>query len=100
MFDLLSKFGEIKEKASALKEKISTQYFDGEDSKTIVYVKVNGKKDIVDLTLKDGFSALTLSEQEAALKEALSNAMSKSESFLISEFKSIIPPIPGMNIFG
>lgn len=100
MFDILSKLGEIKEKAAYLKEKISTQSYTGQDSKNLVFVKVNGKKDLEDISLQDDFDQLSKSEKEQAIKEAMNIALSQSESFIINELKSMIPNIPGMNIFG
>jgi len=100
MFDILSKLGEIKEKAATLKEKIAAQSYTGQDSKNLVFVKVNGKKDLEDISLQEGFDQLSKLEKEQAIKEAINIALSQSEAFIVNELKSMIPNIPGMNIFG
>lgn len=100
MFDILSKLGEIKEKASQLKSKIDAQSYTATDSKNAVSIKVNGKKDVTDFQLLDNFFSLSKPEQEQAIKEALHNGLSQSESFITSELKGMMPNIPGINIFG
>lgn len=100
MFDILSKLGEIKEKAANLKTKIAEQSFTATDSKQSVSVKINGKKDLTEISLNDTFYSLTKSEQELAIKESINNGLSQSESFIMKELKEIIPNIPGMNLFG
>ena len=100
MFDILSKLGEIKEKAAQMKKTVEEKSFTFSDEKDLVTLKTNGKKDITSISLHDDFTLLSKFDQEKLLHETISNALKESETFIISELKSVIPNIPGMNIFG
>jgi DNA-binding protein YbaB len=100
MFDILSKLGEIKEKAAQMKKTVEEKSFTFSDEKNLVTLKTNGKKDITSISLHDDFTLLSKFDQEKLLHETISNALKESETFIISELKSVIPNIPGMNIFG
>lgn len=100
MFDILSKFSEIKERAAKLKETVQEKSFTISDEKHLVTITTNGKKDITSLSLHDDFSKLSKTDQEIILKETLQKSLKESESFIISELKKVVPDIPGMNIFG
>ena len=100
MFDILSKLGEIKEKASQLKNKVDATSFTNSDAQNLISITTNGKKDITSLKLSEGFSYLTLLEQENLLQETINKALNESEGFIMNELKAIVPNIPGMNIFG
>lgn len=99
MFDILSKFGEIKEKASKLKTTIESKSFTLSDEKGLVTVVTNGKKDVLSVSLSPEFNQLTKSEQETVLNDTIKKALSESERFILSELKEIMPNIPGLNIF-
>lgn len=100
MFDILSKLGEIKEKAANLKSKVEGQQFETKDSSAGITITTNGKKDILSLKLSQEFESLSLEQKEQKLKEVLDTALKQSESFVVNELKQLIPPIPGLNIFG
>jgi DNA-binding protein YbaB len=100
MFDILSKLGEIKEKANTLKSKVENQQFETKDATAGITITTNGKKDILSITLLPEFERLSLEEKELKLKEILDSALNQSEAFVINELKQLIPPIAGLNIFG
>jgi DNA-binding protein YbaB len=100
MFDILSKLGEIKEKAAQMKVAMEEKSFTTTDEKNLVTLITNGKKDITSITLNEEFSLLSTDEQERVLHETINKALKESESFIINELKKVIPNIPGMNIFG
>jgi DNA-binding protein YbaB len=100
MFDILSKLGEIKEKANHLKTKVESTYFTTSDPKNIITITTNGKKDITSIKFSEGFSTLSLIEQEVLLQDTIKRALNESEGYIMSELKSLVPNIPGMNIFG
>jgi DNA-binding protein YbaB len=100
MFDILSKLGEIKEKANHLKTKVESTYFTTSDPQNIITVTTNGKKDITSIKFSEGFSTLSLIEQEVLLQDTIKRALNESERYIMSELKSLVPNIPGMNIFG
>ena len=100
MFDILSKLGEIKEKAAQMKKTVVEKSFTISDEKNLVTLKTNGKKDITFIALHDDFSKLSKFEQEKILGETINKALKESENFIINELKDVIPNIPGMNIFG
>ena len=100
MFDILSKLGEIKEKANHLKTKVESTYFTTSDPQNIITVTTNGKKDITSIKFSEGFSTLSLIEQEVLLQDTIKRALNESERHIMSELKSLVPNIPGMNIFG
>jgi DNA-binding protein YbaB len=100
MFDIFSKFGEIKDKAMKAKEELETKEFSVSDSKNTVIVKSNGKKDILSIELQAGFSNLSFDEQEIAVNEATKKALSESQNYFLSVVKNVVPNIPGLNIFG
>lgn len=100
MFDILSKLGEIKEKANQLKTKVGSTSFSTSDPQNIITITANGKKDVTSIKLSESFSSLSLIEQEALLEETIKKALNESEGYIMSELKSIVPNIPGMNIFG
>lgn len=100
MFDIFSKLGEIKEKANQLQSKVAAQSFSTTDSAKMVSIITNGKKDIISICLSNEFDNLTLADKERVLLENIKLSLDKSESFIINELKEIIPPMPGMNIFG
>lgn len=100
MFDIFSKFGEIKEKAIKAKEELENKEFTVSDSKNLVTVKSNGKKDIISIELSENFSSLTLNEQQMAISEATKKALAESQNFFLNTVKNVIPNIPGLNIFG
>ena len=100
MFDLFSKFGEIKEKASKVKDDLISKKFTSTDTIHGISISTNGKKDVLSISLSDSFCTLTKSEQEKILLETLQRALNQSETYAISSFKEIVPNIPGFNIFG
>jgi len=100
MFDILSKLGEIKEKANHLKTKVESTYFTTSDPLNIITITTNGKKDITSIKFSEGFSTLSLIEQEVLLQDTIKRALNESEGYIMSELKSLVPNIPGMNIFG
>jgi DNA-binding protein YbaB len=100
MFDIFSKFGEIKDKAMKAKEELETKEFSVSDSKNTVIVKSNGKKDILSIELQAGFSNLSFDEQQIAVNEATKKALSESQNYFLSVVKNVVPNIPGLNIFG
>jgi DNA-binding protein YbaB len=100
MFDIFSKFGEIKDKAMKAKEELETKEFSVSDSKDTVIVKSNGKKDILSIELQAGFSNLSFDEQQIAVNEATKKALSESQNYFLSVVKNVVPNIPGLNIFG
>jgi DNA-binding protein YbaB len=100
MFDIFSKFGEIKDKAMKAKEELETKEFSVSDSKNTVIVKSNGKKDILSIELQAGFSNLSFEEQQIAVNEATKKALSESQNYFLSVVKNVVPNIPGLNIFG
>jgi DNA-binding protein YbaB len=100
MFDILSKLGEIKEKAGQLKTKVEATTFTNSDDNNLITITTNGKKDITSIKLSEGLSSLSLIDQEKLLNETLKKALNESEGYIMNELKSIIPNIPGMNIFG
>jgi DNA-binding protein YbaB len=100
MFDILSKLGEIKEKANHLKTKVESTYFTTSDPQNIITITTNGKKDITSIKFSEGFSTLSLIEQEVLLQDTIKRALNESERHIMSELKSLVPNIPGMNIFG
>lgn len=100
MFDILSKLGEIKEKAAKMKIAMEEKSFTTSDEKSLVTLITNGKKDITSISLHEDFSNLSTVEQEKVLHETINKALKESESFIFSELKNVIPNIPGMNIFG
>jgi DNA-binding protein YbaB len=100
MFDIFSKFGEIKDKAMKAKEELETKEFSVSDSKDTVIVKSNGKKDILSIELQAGFSNLSFEEQQIAVNEATKKALSESQNYFLSVVKNVVPNIPGLNIFG
>jgi DNA-binding protein YbaB len=100
MFDIFSKLGEIKEKANQLQSKVAAQSFSTTDSAQMVSITTNGKKDIVSISLSKEFDNLSLAEKERILLQTIKLSLHQSESFIVNELKEIIPPIPGMNIFG
>ncbi len=99
MFDILSKLGEIKEKANSLKTKLTNESFTYSDDQNCIKIIVNGKKDLLEVKLLDGFEALSIDQKEKLIKDSISLALNDSEQFIIKELKEIIPNIPGMNIF-
>lgn len=100
MFDIFSKFGEIKDKAMKAKDELETKEFSSSDSKNTVIVKSNGKKDILSIELQAGFSNLSFEEQQIAVNEATKKALSESQNYFLSVVKNVVPNIPGLNIFG
>jgi DNA-binding protein YbaB len=100
MFDIFSKFGEIKDKAMKAKDELETKEFSVSDSKNTVIVKSNGKKDILSIELQAGFSNLSFEEQQIAVNEATKKALSESQNYFLSVVKNVVPNIPGLNIFG
>jgi DNA-binding protein YbaB len=100
MFDILSKLGEIKEKANTLNTKVKNQEFESKDSTSGITITTNGKKDILSIKLGTEFEALSLEQKEIKLKEILDTTLNQSEAFVVNELKQLIPPIPGLNIFG
>jgi DNA-binding protein YbaB len=100
MFDIFSKFGEIKDKAMKAKDELETKEFIVSDSKNLVTVKSNGKKDILSIELAEGFSVLSLQDQQASINEATKKALNESQNFFLSIVKNVVPNIPGLNIFG
>ena len=100
MFDIFSKFGEIKDKAMKAKEELETKEFSVSDSKNTIIVKSNGKKDILSIELQVGFSNLSFEEQQIAVNEATKKALSESQNYFLSVVKNVVPNIPGLNIFG
>lgn len=100
MFDIFSKFGEIKDKAMKAKEELETKEFSVSDSKNTVIVKSNGKKDILSIELQAGFSNLSFEEKQIAVNEATKKALSESQNYFLSVVKNVVPNIPGLNIFG
>jgi DNA-binding protein YbaB len=100
MFDILSKLGEIKEKANHLKTKVESTYFTTSDPQNIITITTNGKKDITSIKFSEGFTKLSLIEQEILLQDTIKRALNESEGYIMSELKSLVPNIPGMNIFG
>lgn len=100
MFDIFSKFGEIKDKAMKAKDELETKEFIVSDSKNLVTVKSNGKKDILSIELAEGFSALSLQDQQASINEATKKALNDSQNYFLSIVKNVVPNIPGLNIFG
>lgn len=100
MFDIFSKFGEIKDKAMKAKDELETKEFSVSDSKNTVIVKSNGKKDIISIELQAGFSNLSFEEQQLAVNEATKKALSESQNYFLSVVKNVVPNIPGLNIFG
>lgn len=100
MFDIFSKFGEIKDKAMKAKDDLETKEFSVSDSKNTVIVKSNGKKDILSIELQAGFSNLSFEEQQIAVNEATKKALSESQNYFLSVVKNVVPNIPGLNIFG
>lgn len=100
MFDILSKLGEIKEKAAQMKVTIEEKSFTITDKKNLVTIMSNGKKDITSISLHEDFTILSKFDQEKLLQDTITKALKESESFIISELKKVIPNIPGMNIFG
>ena len=100
MFDILSKLGEIKEKAANMKEAMEKKSFTIADEKNLVTLKINGKKDITSISLHEEFSKLSTSDQERLLQETIHKALKESETFILGELKNVIPNIPGINIFG
>jgi DNA-binding protein YbaB len=100
MFDIFSKFGEIKDKAMKAKEELEIKEFSVSDSKNTVIVKSNGKKDILSIELQAGFSNLSFDEQQIAVNEATKKALSESQNYFLSVVKNVVPNIPGLNIFG
>jgi DNA-binding protein YbaB len=100
MFDILSKLGDIKEKVNHLKTKVESTSFTTSDPQNIITITSNGKKDITSIKLNEGFSSLSLIEQEVLLQDTIKRALNESEGYIMSELKSLVPNIPGMNIFG
>jgi DNA-binding protein YbaB len=100
MFDIFSKFGEIKDKAMKAKDELETKEFIVSDSKNLVTVKSNGKKDILSIELAEGFSVLSLQDQQASINEATKKALNDSQNYFLSIVKNVVPNIPGLNIFG
>lgn len=100
MFDILSKLGEIKEKAAKMKTAMEDKSFTTSDPKNLVTITTNGKKDVTELKLSEDFSNLNYLDQEKVLKETLNKALKESESFIFNELKNVVPNIPGFNIFG
>jgi DNA-binding protein YbaB len=100
MFDLFSKFGEIKEKANKVKDDLISKEFTSSNTIHGVSIKTNGKKDITSIKLTEDFHKLSIYEQETVLLETIQMALNQSETYAISSFKDIIPNIPGLNIFG
>ena len=100
MFDILSKLGDIKEKVNRLKTKVESTSFTTSDPHNIITITSNGKKDITSIKLNEGFSSLSLIEQEVLLQDTIKRALNESEGYIMSELKSLVPNIPGMNIFG
>ncbi len=100
MFDIFSKFGEIKDKAMKAKDELETKEFSVSDLKDTVIVKSNGKKDILSIELQAGFSNLSFEEQQIAVNEATKKALSESQNYFLSVVKNVVPNIPGLNIFG
>ncbi len=100
MFDIFSKFGEIKDKAMKAKDELETKEFSVSDSKNTVIVKSNGKKDILSIELQAGFSNLSFEEQQLAVNEATKKALYESQNYFLSVVKNVVPNIPGLNIFG
>lgn len=100
MFDLFSKFGEIKEKASKVKADLESKEFTSTDTIKGVSVKTNGKKDVLSISLSDSFHSLSKSEQESILLETIQSALKQSETYALTSFKDVVPNIPGFNIFG
>lgn len=100
MFDIFSKFGEIKDKAMKAKDELETKEFSVSDSKNTVIVKSNGKKDILSIELQAGFSNLSFEEQQIAVNEATKKALNESQNYFLSVVKNVVPNIPGLNIFG
>lgn len=100
MFDILSKLGEIKEKAGKLKTVLESKSYTAKDDSELVTVTVNGKKDITDIQFASNYSSLNPEQQKQAFLQACQKAQKESELFIISEFKNLVPNIPGMNIFG
>jgi DNA-binding protein YbaB len=100
MFDIFSKFGEIKDKAMKAKDELETKEFIVSDSKNLVTVKSNGKKDILSIELAEGFSVLSLQDQQASINEATKKALNESQNYFLSIVKNVVPNIPGLNIFG
>lgn len=100
MFDILSKFSDIKEKMSTLLHKSKEQQFKGSDSSESVVVITNGKKDITSIRFNPNFDSLSKDQKQQAILDATQDALNQSEVFIISELKSIMPAVPGLNIFG
>jgi DNA-binding protein YbaB len=100
MFDILSKLGEIKEKAAHMKTAMKEKSFTTSDEKSLITVITNGKKDITSISLHEEFSKLSTHEQEKVLQETINKALKESETFIFNELNKVIPNIPGMNIFG
>lgn len=99
MFDILSKLGDIKGKAENAKNEIINKNINYSDSNNFLQITLNGKKDILDIKISDSFNELSKEEKQAVLLKALQESLKQSEQFTIEQFKSVVPNIPGFNLF-
>jgi DNA-binding protein YbaB len=99
MFDILSKLGDIKGKAENAKNEIINKKIEYSDSNNYIQITLNGKKDILNIQISDSFNELSKEEKQNVLLKALQEALKESEKFTIDQFKSVVPNIPGFNLF-
>ena len=99
MFDILSKLGDIKGKAENAKNEIINKNINYSDSNNFLQITLNGKKDILDIKISDSFNELSKEKKQAVLLKALQESLKQSEQFTIEQFKSVVPNIPGFNLF-
>ena len=99
MFDILSKLGDIKGKAENAKNEIINKKIEYSDSSNYIQITLNGKKDILNIQISDSFNELSKDDKQNVLLKSLQEALKESEKFTIDQFKSVVPNIPGFNLF-
>jgi DNA-binding protein YbaB len=99
MFDILGKLGDIKGKAENAKNEIINKKIEYSDSSNYIQITLNGKKDILNIQISDSFNELSKDDKQNVLLISLQEALKESEKFTIDQFKSVVPNIPGFNLF-
>lgn len=106
MFDMMKMMGKVKEaqeKMREAQESLVTITAEGESGAGLVKATVNGKKEVVSLTIDP--SLLSKEDREmvqdlsvAAINIAISNVDAKAKEHLKSATEGILPNVPGMDL--
>ena len=108
MFDMMKMMGKVKEVQEKMKEaqeELSSIHVEAESGAGMVKAQVNGKKELIDLTIDSSL----YEEQDrdllkdlivAAVNKAMEEADVKAKEHLQQVTKGIMPNIPGLDLSG